>query len=143
MYFGQTEPIKVQVLRFSSVGSTFFKFLMSFFNAQVSSKSSFAFFFSVTIHNSSVVFCVKHYILLTKVAHQTANFQTCHCSHWNSLNSPNSPNFLQILHHSSVSRDITLLYFFIYNFICFGQKEPIKVPSKLMSACTLQLYRWP
>ena len=48
-------------------------------------------------------------MLLKKVAHQCANFQTCHCFH------PNSPNsschfwnqesvFLQTLHHSSVMR---------------------------------------
>ena len=35
--------------------------------------------------------------------------------------------FLQTLHHSSVSWNITLLYFLIKIFICFGQKDPIKV----------------
>ena len=36
-------------------------------------------------------------------------------------------NFLKILHHSSVSWNITLLYIFRSNVICFAQKEPIKV----------------
>ena len=31
-------------------------------------------------HSSSVFFLLKHYILSTKVAHQSANFQTFHCS---------------------------------------------------------------
>ena len=35
--------------------------------------------------------------------------------------------FLQILHQSSVSWDITPRYFFSWNFIYFQQKEPIKV----------------
>ena len=35
--------------------------------------------------------------------------------------------FLQVLHHSSVSWDITPLCFFSRNFIYFQQKEPIKV----------------
>ena len=49
-------------------------------------------------------------------------------------NSPNSCNFwnnisvfLQTLHHSSVSWDLTSLYFFSLNFIYFQEKEPIKV----------------
>ena len=31
-------------------------------------------------HNSSLSFSLKHYILSTKVSHQSANFQTFHCS---------------------------------------------------------------
>ena len=41
----------------------------------------------------------------------------------------NIMDFLQILHHSLVSRDITFLYFFSWNFIYFQQKEPIKVQN--------------
>ena len=44
------------------------------------------------------------------------------CHFWN-----NKSVFLQILHHSSVSWDITPLYFFSWNFIYFQKKEPIKV----------------
>ena len=44
------------------------------------------------------------------------------CHFWN-----NKSVFLQILHQSSVSWDITPLYFFSWNFIYFQQKEPIKV----------------
>ena len=47
-----------------------------------------------------------------------AVFQTCHCSHWNSRNSlcnfwNEESAFLQTLHHSSLSWDITLPYVFI------------------------------
>ena len=61
VYFGQKEPIKVQILKLSSVGSKFAKFLMSFFKAQVNFSSIFASFFSVTTPNSSVLFWLKQY----------------------------------------------------------------------------------
>ena len=39
------------------------------------------------------------------------------------------------MHHCSVSWETTLLYFFIWNFIWFGQKEPIEVQNfRLMAA---------
>ena len=47
--------------------------------------------------------------------------------------------FLQALHHSSVSRDVTLLYFFIENFIFFRQKEPIKVQIFRLSTMSWEL----
>ena len=48
----------MQILRPSSVGSKFTKFIMSFFKAQVSSSSNFVSFFSVMTqcYNSSVLF---------------------------------------------------------------------------------------
>ena len=72
---------KVQIVRLSSVGSKFAKFFMPFFRTLVRSWSNFASFFSVMTHNSSVLFCLKHEILWTKVAHRNENFKTCHCSH--------------------------------------------------------------
>ena len=69
---------------------------------------------SVITYNYSIFFWLKHNTLSTKVAHQSANFYTCHCLHKNSPNS--SCHFwdqksvsLQTLHHSSVSWDVTLL----------------------------------
>ena len=38
-------------------------------------------FFSVMTYNSFVLFWLEYNILPTKLAHQSANFQTCHCSH--------------------------------------------------------------
>ena len=87
IYFDQKEPIKAQALRVASDGIKSAKFFMSFFKAQVSFSSKFASFFSVVTHNSSVLLWLKHNILSTKVAHQSANFQTYHCSHKNSPNS--------------------------------------------------------
>ena len=43
--------------------------------SQVSSK--FGSLFNIMRDNSSVLFQLKLYMLLTKVAHQSANFQTC------------------------------------------------------------------
>ena len=71
----------MQILRLSSVDSIFARFLMSFSKAEVSSSSNVLSLFSVMTNNSSIIFCLKNNILWTKVAHESANFQTCHCSH--------------------------------------------------------------
>ena len=43
--------------------------------------------------------------------------------------------FLQTLDHSSVSWEITLLYIFSWDFICYWQNEPIKVQDfRLLTA---------
>ena len=81
IYFGQKEPMKVQILTLLSVGSKLAKFLMSFFKAEVSSFSNFASLFIVMTHNPSVLSWFKYNILSTKVVHQIVNFQTCQCSH--------------------------------------------------------------
>ena len=59
----------------------FTKFVMSFFKQKVSFSSKFESFFNVMRDNSSVVFRLKPHVLLGRVVHQNANFQTCHCSH--------------------------------------------------------------
>ena len=59
-------------------------------------------------------------------------FETFECSGQNSLNSCHFWNrsfFLQILHQSSESWDMTAMYFFSWNFIYFQQNESIKVQS--------------
>ena len=61
----------------------FTKFLMSFLEPRVSFSSNFASLFSVMRHNSSVLFHLNLYMLWTKEAHQSANFQTFNCSHEN------------------------------------------------------------
>ena len=77
--------------------------------------------------DSSVLFWLKLYMLLTKVAHQSPNFHTSHCSHENSPNSSwhfwtQKSVILETLHHSSVSWEITFLYLFILIFVCFGKR---------------------
>ena len=59
----------------------FTKFLMSFFEPRVSFSSNFESLFSVMRHNSSLVFYLNLYMLSTKGAYQSANFQTFNCSH--------------------------------------------------------------
>ena len=62
------------------------------------------------------------------------------CHFWNSKSV-----FLQILHHFSVSWDVTPLYFFSWNFMYFQWKEPLKVkiwwnftwPAGSLKFCTL------
>ena len=73
----------MQILSPLSVGSKLAVFLMSFFKALVSFSSNFASLFSVMRPNCSVLFHLKLYILWTKVAHQSANFQTFDTPHEN------------------------------------------------------------
>ena len=131
----------MHILRLLSVGSNFAKFFMSFFKARVNSSSNFASFFSVMAHNFSVLFWLRHNILSTKVAHQSANFQTCHSSHQNSTNS--SCRFLEprvsfssnFASHVSVIRHNSSVLFHL-KLICFEQKGPIKVQIfRLSTAC--------
>ena len=56
-------------------------------------------------------------MLCTKKAHENEIFQYV-MSYWK----PQNSFFKKTLHHSSVSWQITLLYFFSWNFIWFGQK---------------------
>ena len=63
-----------------------------------------------------------HFLLWTKGSHEYNNFNTFKCSDENLPNSschfPNHKSvFLQILHDSSVSWNITHLYFFRWNFV--------------------------
>ena len=66
------------------------------------------------------------------ILYQSSNFDAFKCSHENLQNSSchfpcNKSVFLQILHHSSMSRKITSLYLFSSKNIYFAQKEPIKM----------------
>ena len=82
-----------------------------------------------TISHFSQLLCIflVHYVFSTKVAHQSANFQTFHCSGQSSpIFSCHFSNkksvFLQSLDLFSVSWEIILLYFLGWNFICYWQK---------------------
>ena len=79
--FYKSSLSKCKFSDFALLGLKFTKFLMSFCKQKVSFSSKFGSFFSVMRDNSSVLFRLKLYMLLAKVAHQSANFQTCHCSH--------------------------------------------------------------
>ena len=111
--------------------SKFIKFLISNLKWQINSSSNFASFLTVMTHSSSVNFKLIHFLLWTKGLYQSPNFDIFECSGKNLLNSSchfsnHKWVFLQILHHSSVSWKITLLYFFSSNIIYFGLMEPIE-----------------
>ena len=103
------------------LGSKFIKFLMPILKWQVNSSSHFASFFIFMTHNSSVDFKHILFLLWIKGSQPSFNFGTFNSSGENLPNSCHVPNhksvFLQILHHPSVSRKITLLYFFRSNII--------------------------
>ena len=95
--------------------------------------SNFAPLFNVMKDNSSVFFSSNLTYTLNKNRPSKRNLGTlkwlvensqnssCHIRNYKSV-------FLETLHHSSVSRGITLLYFFRWNFVLFWQKEPMKGP---------------
>ena len=126
----------------------FTKFLMSFSKLQFSFSSNLASPLSV-MKEISVLFKVKHYILCTKGANQSANF-------WNFwVFGSKFTKFLSFLkqqisfssnlHNFSLSWDVIPVYFFSWNFIYFQEKEPIKLQIwwnftstvKLLKFCTL------
>ena len=74
IYFRQKKPIKVQLLRLSSVGSKLVKLLMSFFKVQVSSYSCFALFFCVMTHNPSVLFLAQAEYSFDKISKSKCKF---------------------------------------------------------------------
>ena len=73
--FYKGSPSKCKFSDFPLFGLKFTNFLMSFFKQKVSFSSKFGSFFSVMRDNSSVLFYLKLYMLLRKVAHQSANFR--------------------------------------------------------------------
>ena len=105
IYFVQKEPMKVKKFWDCGVlGSKTDKFLMSIFKRQDNSSSNFASLCIVTFENSG----------------KNLPNPSCHFSNKNSV-------FLQILHHSLVSWNITPLHYFSSKILYLAQKEPIKV----------------
>ena len=75
--FYNSSPEKCTFLDFPLLTLKFTKLLMSFFKQKVNFFfSKFRYIFDVIGDNSTVLFQPKFYMLLTKVAHQTANCQT-------------------------------------------------------------------
>ena len=95
--------------------------------------SNYGSFVIVMAHNSPVNFKLIHFLLWIKWSNMIT-WPSSETLEFSGENLPNSlchfPNhksfFLQILHLSTVSRKITLLYFFSSKIIYFGQIEPIK-----------------
>ena len=127
------------------LGSKFIKFLMSILKWQVNSSSNFASFFIVMTHNSSVDFKLILFLLWIKGSHHYPNFETLNCSGENLLYSschfPNHKSvFLQILHHPSVSRKTTPLYFFRSNIKYFAKKEQMKAHVLETCECSGEIF---
>ena len=79
--FYKSSPSKCKFSYFLLLALKFTKFVISFLKQKVRFSLKFGSFFSVMGDNSSVLFWLKLYMILSKVAHQSANFQTCHCLH--------------------------------------------------------------
>ena len=86
IYLGQKYPIKMKFLDFWVFGEKFTKFLMSYLKMQVSFSLDFASLLKIMRDKTSVLFSLKLYMVFTKEAHQSAKFQTFHCSVENSPN---------------------------------------------------------
>ena len=112
--------------------SKFVKFLMAILKRLVDSSPHFISLFSFMKDNSSVLFCLKQYILCPKGGIKVKIFETfessgqnlsnCLCQSWNDKSIP-----FEILYSSSVLWKVTPLYFFSSDNIYFAQKEFIKV----------------
>ena len=85
--------------------------------------------------NSSVIFTMKLYMLLTKAAHQKENFQTCTAR----------IKIHQIAHVFklcvTLQWEIGLLYFFSWNFTWFLQMEPTKVQNVRLSTAQVKFHQ--
>ena len=86
-HFLQKQTIKVGIFRLSTaqvkvqqIPHVIFQTKRQFFFPKLRS------FFSVLRDHSSVLFLVETLYAIDKIGHESASFQTCHCSH---LNSPN------------------------------------------------------
>ena len=107
---------KCKFLVFQLLAWKLTKFLMSFFNPQVSFCLNFGIPSSIMTHNCSKKFLAETVYALDKKSQSMYNFQTLGCS--NDESSPNSSchfwnhkvRVFQTLHHWSLSCKITLLY---------------------------------
>ena len=100
-YFLQKQSIKVQIFRLSTARVKVHRIPHVIFQTNSQFSSKFGSFFSVIRDNFSVLFQLKLYMLLTKVTHQSPNFQTCQCSPCHFWNQESV--FLQTLQNSSLS----------------------------------------
>ena len=133
------------------LGSKIVKFLVETLNSQFNSFSNFASFFIAITHNTLVNFKLQHFLFCMEGINKSPNFETSvYCGYNFTNSSSHFPNhkslFLQIIHHSLTSWNITHLYFSTSNIIYFSQKQPIKVQifenfqcsNKYLSNCLRQ-----
>ena len=80
-YFLKKQLIKMQVFQLSTARINIHQIPHAIFQQKVGFSLKSGSLYSFMRDNSSVLFQLKLYMLLTKVAYQSANFQTCHWSH--------------------------------------------------------------
>ena len=115
---------------------------------QVNSSSNFASSFIVMTHNSSVNIKLIHFLLWIKGSHESLNFETFECSGKSFPNSschfPNHKSvFVQILQHSSVSWNITLLVFLAQTLYTLFKKIPLKFKFLRLSSTLVKICHIP
>ena len=114
--------------------SKFVKLLTSILKRQVNSSPNFVSLFSFMKDKSSVLFFSSNNLYFAqKEPIKIKIFETFKCSGQNSSNSlcqlwNDKSVLLQILHNSSLSWQITLLWILSSYFFKFGLKDPIKIP---------------
>ena len=114
--------------------SKFVKLLTSILKRQVNSSPNFVSLFSFMKYKSSVLFFSSNNLYFAqKEPIKIKIFETFKCSGQNSSNSlcqlwNDKSVLLQILHNSSLSWQITLLWILSSYFFKFGLKDPIKIP---------------
>ena len=151
---------KCKFLDFQLLAWKLTKFVMSFFNPEVSFRWNFTTNFSVMIHNSSEMLYLKQYMFWTERTHQCTIFRLIGALMKfhpipHSIFGTTSSGLVQILHHCSVSwyitppyffswtcasREICLLYFFSWTFIWFLQKEPTTVQTFRLSTPEVEFH---
>ena len=113
--------------------------LLSILKRQVNFSSNFASLFIVMTHNVSVNFKFIYFLLYMKRYHQNLNFEIFQVLWWKfsifliSFSKPQVIFFKKILHHSSVSCNVTPLEVFSSKVTYFAQKENLKQQVKFSS----------
>ena len=126
--FAQKEPIKVKIFEtFKCSGQNSSNSSSQFWNGK-------SILLQILHHssNSSVNFKLILFLLWIKGSHQSPNFETFMCFgetlSYSSCHFPNHKSvFFEILHRSSMSWKIILLYFFRSKIKYFPQQEQMKV----------------
>ena len=103
-------------------------------NYKVRVYSNFASLFNVMKDNSSVFLWLKPCILWTKRAYRKEIFRLL--NGWVKIH-----QIPHVIFDMRVSWEITLLYFFSWNFIWFKQKEPIKVQNFRLSTAHVKFHQ--
>ena len=139
--FGKNEIIKVQTLRLLCTLMKVHSIRHASFETTSSTVIQILHRCSVSWKITSLYLLAQTFILCPK-----SNFQTFG---WLGKHSPNSlchawnyeSGFFKTLYHSSVSREITFLYFFSWNCTWFEQKEPIEVQNFRLSTAHVKFHQ--